>query len=123
MVGRLRGFIVLKCYSGSLNSDLLKAHIKHSETATLREFGYSAVHSFIIRLANQADIITLTYPDTVVHVARSQLQQIQRISPITRIFSHRLSTVGKSRKIPGSQVSHILGYADSATAMHTYSMC
>ena len=34
----------------------------------------------------------------------------------TQIFSHRLSTVRELRKIPGSQVSYILMYADSAAA-------
>ena len=37
-----------------------------------------------------------------------------------RIFSYRLSAVSESRKIPGSQVSYILGYSDGAVAFATY---
>ena len=40
------------------------------------------------------------------------------ISAITWIFSHKLTTVRESWKIPRSQVSYILGYADGTAVLY-----
>ena len=40
-----------------------------------------------------------------------------QISAIMQIFSHRLSTIRESRKIPGSQFSYMSEYTDGAAIM------
>ena len=39
---------------------------------------------------------------------------------LMQMFSHRLITVRESQEIPESQVSYILGYADSAAAFQPH---